>query len=403
MAAFEDRHSADAAGQARSERAERAIRAARALQAARAARAAQAARDEQTAQAAPGRGSQAPQAARPAQAAQARIPSLSEQGSFVHADIDERRVREAIRRAALADLARKGLPDGAGGDRAAGSGRDAGADGWQAGADGRQADGQAPETRERAAGRSHAAAAHEQTAVFWGQVPAAELPASQAEKERSTFAELLNPTQDRGANVLTEPDHEAIAKGKGHHYAKTGGHARSALAFILEFLLIFVVALALIFPLRSFVVEYYYIPSGSMEDTLQINDRILSEKVSYYFGEPQQGQIVTFNGTKEEEGQMLIKRVIAVGGQTVDLRDGAVYVDGVKLNEPYTEGKPSYPLSNSNGVSYPYKVPDGEIWVMGDNRTNSLDSRVFGSVPVDNVTGHAFWRYWPFASFGTLD
>ena len=100
---------------------------------------------------------------------------------------------------------------------------------------------------------------------------------------------------------------------------------------------------------------------------------------------------------------MLIKRVIAVGGQTVDLRDGAVYVDGEKLDEPYTEGKQSKPLSNSNGITYPYKVPEGEIWVMGDNRTNSLDSRVFGSVPVENVTGHAFWRYWPLSSFGSLE
>ena len=219
---------------------------------------------------------------------------------------------------------------------------------------------------------------------------------------REYVSELLNPTKDRGANILVEPDHEAISKGKGRHYAKTGGHARSAIAFVLEFLLIFVIALVLIFPIRAFVAEYYYIPSGSMEETLQIDDRILSEKLSYYFDTPKQGQIVTFEGIKEEAGQTLIKRVIAVGGQTVDLRNDSVYVDGEKLDEPYTDGKESVPLSNSNGITYPYKVPQGEIWVMGDNRTNSLDSRVFGSVPVENVTGHAFWRYWPLNSFGAL-
>ncbi len=231
--------------------------------------------------------------------------------------------------------------------------------------------------------------------------PAPDPPADRTMREY--VSELLNPTKDRGANVLVEPDHEAIAQGKGRHYAKTGGHARSLLAFFLEFLLIFILALALIFPVRAFVAEYYYIPSGSMQDTLQIDDRILSEKLSYYFDTPKQGQIVTFEGTKEEAGQTLIKRVIAVGGQTVNLRDGAVYVDGEKLDEPYTEGKESLPLSNSNGVTYPYKVPEGEIWVMGDNRTNSLDSRVFGSVPVKNVTGHAFWRYWPLSGFGALE
>ena len=249
-----------------------------------------------------------------------------------------------------------------------------------------------------------AAAAASAASVTSAASPAPVAAAPEADRTmREYVSELLNPKQDRGANVLTELDHEAIAQGKGRHYAKTGGHARAALAFLLEFLLIFVIALALIFPLRAFVAEYYYIPSGSMEDTLQVDDRILSEKVSYYFDTPKQGQIVTFNGTKEEEGQMLIKRVIAVGGQTVDLRDGAVYVDGEKLDEPYTEGKQSKPLSNSNGITYPYKVPEGEIWVMGDNRTNSLDSRVFGSVPVENVTGHAFWRYWPLSSFGSLE
>ncbi len=219
---------------------------------------------------------------------------------------------------------------------------------------------------------------------------------------REYVGELLNPKKDRGANVLTEPDYEAIAQGKGRHYAKTGGHARSLLAFVLEFLLIFVIALALIFPLRAFVAEYYYIPSGSMQETLQIDDRILSEKVSYYFSTPQQGQIVTFEGVGDEAGQTLIKRVIAVGGQTVDLRGGAVYVDGEKLDEPYTDGKESRPLSNSLGITYPYKVPEGQIWVMGDNRTNSMDSRAFGPVPIENVTGHAFWRYWPLTSFGAL-
>jgi signal peptidase I len=101
----------------------------------------------------------------------------------------------------------------------------------------------------------------------------------------------------------------------------------------------------------------------------------------------------------------LIKRIIATGGQTVDLIDGKVYVDGVALNEPYTDGLPSYPLSNAPGITitYPYTVPEGEVWVMGDNRTNSQDSRYFGSVPVDSITGKAVFRYWPLTSIGTLE
>ena len=325
------------------------------------------------------------------------------------ARVSERELRDAVRRAALSRL------KGRGGDEAGASVLVSGEAGVCAG----EVD--VGETGAHAGGEDVCGAhsvvpalgAHSIPAVAVAAtaasvastaLPAPAAAAPEADRTmREYVSELLNPKQDRGANVLTEPDHEAIAQGKGRHYAKTGGHARAALAFLLEFLLIFVIALALIFPLRAFVAEYYYIPSGSMEDTLQVDDRILSEKVSYYFDTPKQGQIVTFNGTKEEEGQMLIKRVIAVGGQTVDLRDGAVYVDGEKLDEPYTEGKQSKPLSNSNGITYPYKVPEGEIWVMGDNRTNSLDSRVFGSVPVENVTGHAFWRYWPLSSFGSLE
>ena len=102
---------------------------------------------------------------------------------------------------------------------------------------------------------------------------------------------------------------------------------------------------------------------------------------------------------------MLIKRCIAVGGQTVDLVDGRVVVDGVALDEPYTRGLPSEPLKTALGVevSYPYTVPAGHLWVMGDNRTNSNDSRYFGAIDEDTLTGRAALVYWPFSNFGLLD
>ena len=104
-------------------------------------------------------------------------------------------------------------------------------------------------------------------------------------------------------------------------------------------------------------------------------------------------------------GRVLIKRCIAVGGQTVDLVDGRVVVDGVALDEPYTRGLPSEPLKTALGVevSYPYTVPEGHLWVMGDNRTNSNDSRYFGAVDEDTLTGRAALVYWPFNNFGLLD
>ncbi len=165
-----------------------------------------------------------------------------------------------------------------------------------------------------------------------------------------------------------------------------------------------VLVIALSWGLRTFVFQAYEIPSGSMEETIMTGDMVFSEKLSYYAGAPTQGDIITF-ADPEIAARTLIKRVIATEGQTVDLRDGNVYVDGVKLTEPYTDGKPSYPLTTAYGMSitYPYTVPAGEVWVMGDNRTNSQDSRYFGSIPVDSVTGRAVLKYWPLSSFGLLE
>ena len=158
--------------------------------------------------------------------------------------------------------------------------------------------------------------------------------------------------------------------------------------------------------LFTFVLGVFYVPSGSMLDTIQLGDRVVGEKVSYRFGAPRQGDVVTFLDPAGS-GETLIKRVIAMSGQTVDLRGGTVYVDDQACDESYTEGRASMPLeehaSNLSGpISYPYVVPDGCIWVMGDNRTNSLDSRYFGAIPIDSVTSHAILIFWPFDDFRTL-
>lgn len=179
---------------------------------------------------------------------------------------------------------------------------------------------------------------------------------------------------------------------------------KGGLSTFASFLIMIATVLVAYFGLRTFVVGTYEIPSGSMLDTIQIGDRVFSEKVSYYFRDPEQGDIITF-ADPENPQRTLIKRVIAVGGQTVDLKDGYVYVDGKKLDEPYTEGKQSLPLNTAYGVSitYPYTVPDGYLWVMGDNRTNSADSRYFGAVSKDSVTGHANFTFWPLNRIGILD
>lgn len=164
------------------------------------------------------------------------------------------------------------------------------------------------------------------------------------------------------------------------------------------------VGIVLALVLRSFVFGVYYVPSSSMVDTIQEGDLIFGEKVSLYFSDPEPGDVVIFDSPLDED-ETLVKRVIAVGGQTIDLVDGVVYVDGEALDEPYVEGKPTESLSDlagSAGISYPYTVPEGSLWVMGDNRTNSKDSRYFGPVSVDSVTSRAILIYWPLEDVGLL-
>lgn len=186
----------------------------------------------------------------------------------------------------------------------------------------------------------------------------------------------------------------------GEHGEKQRSGILSTLLYIISLVAIVVVVS---FGLRTFVFQPYEIPSGSMEETIMTGDMVFSEKISYYFRDPEYGDIVTF-ADPEIPSRVLIKRVIATEGQTISLQDGNVYVDGVLLNEPYTQGQPTYPLTTAYGteITYPYTVPEGHIWVMGDNRTNSQDSRYYGAVDASTVNGKAVLTYWPLDHFGLL-
>jgi len=180
--------------------------------------------------------------------------------------------------------------------------------------------------------------------------------------------------------------------------------AQSLRTQIIELVIMVLLVIGCYFGLRRFVVGTFELPSGSLQDTIQTGDRVFSEKITYYGRGPEPGEIITFDDPLTS-GQTLIKRVIAVAGDVVDLREGSVYVNGKKLDEPYTEGKESWELDPAPGVEleYPLTVPDGHLWVMGDNRTNSADSRYFGPVPVSSVSGHANIIYWPIDHIGPLE
>lgn len=164
------------------------------------------------------------------------------------------------------------------------------------------------------------------------------------------------------------------------------------------------IAVLAAFLLRTFVIGVYVVPTGSMLDTIQEGDMLIGEKVTLRWDAPSAGDVVTFDSPLEP-GTVLIKRVVASEGQVIDLRGGVLYVDGVAQDEPYTEGKPTESLSSLQGsaqIQYPYTVPDGCVFCMGDNRTNSLDSRYFGPVSVDAVSSKGLFIYWPLTDVGPL-
>ena len=169
-------------------------------------------------------------------------------------------------------------------------------------------------------------------------------------------------------------------------------------AGLAELVLTVVVAFVLVFGVvRPFVIEAYRIPSESMVPTLEVGDRILANKFIYHFTDPKKGDIIVFDSVDEEDDQTLVKRVVGVAGDEIQVEDGVLFVNGEAQNEPYLNQE--LPFRGSYG---PTEVPEGHIFVMGDNRGNSADSRVFGPLPLENVKGEAFVRFWPISKIGSL-
>lgn len=172
---------------------------------------------------------------------------------------------------------------------------------------------------------------------------------------------------------------------------------------ILEFIVILAISFALVFlVIRPFVVEAFFIPSESMVHTLEVGDRVLTNKFIYRFTEPDRGDILVFKsvegGADLKNREDLIKRVVGVPGDTIAVQKGKLFVNGKPQNEPYVNDA-TVEFQSPYG---PKKVPEGHVFMMGDNRGNSADSRVFGPVPYENIEGGAFLRFWPLNRFGTL-
>jgi len=183
---------------------------------------------------------------------------------------------------------------------------------------------------------------------------------------------------------------------------------RPALGCLLEVVETLVLTLIIFFVIQNFVAQPYQVEMGSMERTLEPGQYVLVDKLTPRFDAYHRGDIVVFHppAAAAKSGTPYIKRVIGVPGDTVEIRDdGLVYINGTALDEPYLyEDEPSG-LPQATTVSLDqarWTITDGEFFLMGDHRSDSSDSRVFGAVAAEQIIGRAWLRYWPLDTFGVL-
>jgi signal peptidase I len=182
---------------------------------------------------------------------------------------------------------------------------------------------------------------------------------------------------------------------------------KPALGCLLEIVETLVLTLIIFWVIQSFVAQPYRVQQQSMEHTLEPDQYVLVDKLTPRFDSYKRGDIVVFNPPADwiqQNGQPYIKRVIGIGGDKVELKNGSVYVNGIKLLEDqyvFSENGKVQPTGELNGVSS-WVVPDGQLFLMGDHRANSADSREFGPVDISAVIGRAWLRYWPISTFEVI-
>ena len=184
----------------------------------------------------------------------------------------------------------------------------------------------------------------------------------------------------------------------GETEAEEKDQRKNRLKEFLSYLIPIALAVILANLLNNYVIINARIPSGSMENTIQIGDRLIGYRLAYKNSDPQRGDIIMFTNP-DDDSEILIKRIIGMPGEVVDIVDGVVYIDGEVLEEDYLKED----WVDRTGP-YHYEVPEDCYFVMGDNRNNSADARVWTNTYVtrDSILGKAVFRYYPFSSFGSL-
>ena len=230
--------------------------------------------------------------------------------------------------------------------------------------------------------------------------PAAEAPTTQPTPAEGPDSYRAGPRGNGPGRAERRADRKQRGKGPG--------------SFLRELPVLLLIAFVLALLIKSFLVQAFYIPSESMEPTLRVGDRVLVNKLVYHFHPPRRGDIIVFEephptaeshrnpvqsfwhwltqglGVSSDPERDFIKRVVALPGETIEIKAGQVYINGTKLVEPYLA------VSADTRDYPPHRVPADNLFVMGDNRTNSNDSRFgLGDIPFNKIVGRAFVIIWP--------
>lgn len=210
---------------------------------------------------------------------------------------------------------------------------------------------------------------------------------SQLENEGMEQEEPVEEPAEEVVEAGAEDD-EAMEEAEAPENEKASG-MNPVVRELLSWVMIFVGAFLVAYILTNFIIVNARIPSGSMETTINIGDKVVGFRLSYLFDEPQRGEIVMFN-SPVEEGKIYIKRVIGLPGDTIEIKNNTTYVNGEELEEDYVKNG----WLNNPGETI-YQVPEGCYFMMGDNRDGSSDSRMWGYVEEDEIIAKAIFRYWP--------
>ena len=194
---------------------------------------------------------------------------------------------------------------------------------------------------------------------------------------------------DQGESFAVEADVDDESGGS----TSLAALGRGAKAFF-DWALVVVIALVVALGVRTFLLAHFVVEGSSMYSTLETGDRVFVNKVSYRLHDPNRGDVVVLHEIRGTTERDLIKRVIAVGGEEVEMRSCEVRIGGQLLLEPYLDPTVVTP-GNCGGDFGPILVPEGTVFVMGDNRAGSQDSRTLGPVLLDEIVGRAFVVFWP--------